>query len=242
MDRDAIICCEGTEGGTLFAAGLCESSKLPFARHLARFPQAWLLPLFPLIVRFLYSCHRNTYATIRRGVRIESYIPAFRRFMLYLVLMNFRGLILYLALNLVEDQIVESNPAGCWYRDLLYDYQPDCYGRQFDFSDHVVLFFAQILPIALVEFLHSIQVIYWKDRHYNLKESFCHALPITLLAGMIYLYYIIFYASYKTAAFFHTGSEVYAGYLISILALAPLYCLQCTAGSKLGKFFFPTQP
>jgi hypothetical protein len=73
---------------------------------------------------------------------------------MYLSIMLLRGFVLYQGMNQVEDTLLRGKPEdGCWYQDLLRPGQASCYGRSFDFSDHVVLYFAQILPIGLYETL-----------------------------------------------------------------------------------------
>jgi len=96
-----------------------------------------------------------------------------------------------------------------------------CGGRGFDYSDHIVLYFAQILPIALMEVLHSTIVQpFW--------GSSCNPwIPLLLWMGLLYLYLINAIGALKTAIYFHTPLEVVVGYVISLLYQIPLCLLQC---------------
>jgi hypothetical protein len=159
--------------------------------------------------------------------------------------MNVRGWILYLGFNELEDHFVTRIRESCWYRDWLQDGQPECYGRVFDFSDHVVLYFGQLLPIALIEILHAVEFPYWTERKavpYNLVHTFTQWQPLSLVAGVGYLYFLTYLGAYKTASFFHTGTEIFAGFAVSLLIHVPLCCLQCSERCARARrlFFGPT--
>ena len=84
---------------------------------------------------------------------------AWRRLALYVTIMILRGFVLYQGMNQVEQHLLsgKNQQDGCWYDAWLRPDQSTCYGRGFDFSDHMVLYYAQILPIVLVETLDAIQ-------------------------------------------------------------------------------------
>ena len=230
-----------------------QASTPPLALRLARFPDAWLLPLFPLLLRLLfmiYKAYVSSDGRLLSGIIDSSsvIVPALRRLGFYIALLNFRGWVLYVALNGIEDLIVRPSSAPCWYHEWLRDDQPDCTGRVFDFSDHIVLYFAQILPIALLEFVYSWKDQYWKEHQHNLQttsparmssinslqntdhigKTLSKLVPVCLLCGMAYLYFITYLGVFKTAYYFHTGSEVIAGFLVSLLVHVPLCCIQCS--------------
>lgn len=222
--------------------------KLPFAGRLARFPDAWLLPLFPLLVRIFYMGYQSVSTAGRVPIR-SWLIPVFRRLCLYVLMMNFRGWVLYVGFNRLEDQVVTPVADSCWHRDLLRQGQPECHGRVFDFSDHVVLYFGQLLPIALAEIMLAFDQPYWVKqqplRHNPSRRysAYAHVLPLFLIVGLLYLYVITYLGAYKTASWFHTGPEVFAGFLVSLVNQVPLWCLQCherLAGAR--EFFFVGSP
>lgn len=266
-------------------------SQLPFATRLSRFPDAWLLPLFPMILRFVHWVLQNAmyifrfftflltgYRSIRNNVDNSDLAnesqtigrndhPSFddgeiaeqsalvisqkkdsniyysvRRLILYILIMACRGWILYVGLNTLEDNILltqsknDNNHLGagnysatsCWYQSYLpvKNQQQSCLGRDFDFSDHVVLYYAQILPIALTETLFSIRYPFWEK-----KSNFGLIWPIAIGFGQFYLYFITAIGSYKTAAFFHTGGEVFTGFAVSLIISVPLWRLQCSTNN-----------
>ena len=190
----------------------------------------------------------------------------------YIVVMNFRGWALYILFNMVQDSIAArlyvSSSGGmggttdsattrmeeCWYRNLLHSSKqddPTCYGRRFDFSDHVVLFFGHVLPVVLFEVLFCFLLPFWPSskadtykndggRRLNSSDSVSAtskspttihhhklhlptgAIPILLLASFVYLNVLVFMAVHRTAAYFHTSTEIAVGYAISLLVQIPL--------------------
>jgi hypothetical protein len=213
-----------------------QPSYLPFARRLARFPDAWLLPLFPFFIRGAVHAFR-----ILRGHAAGSptqITTAMRRLYLYIGLIQVRGWVLYLVFDQLEEFLVPAAGSDCWYHHLLPIGHAICQGRVSDFSDHVVLYFAQITPMALIEVLHSLAIPYWNSAD-GPDKSGNRLMPTLLIVGMLYLYFIAFLGAYKTAAYFHTGSEIFRGYLVSLIVQVPLFVLQCTrTWPKARKFFF----
>lgn len=207
---------------------------LPFAGRLARFPDAWLLPLFPLLVRGCWHLYINCIRNGSVSTNKADFVYARRRLYLYLILIQVRGWILYLAFDELEELFVVVPETPCWYEQYLYPHYNQCQGRMLDFSDHVVLYFAQILPIALMETIHSFSVPYWTE--VSRRKGGLHGhdisglvVPTVLLLCLANLYIVTFLGAYKTAAYFHTGPEVFMGFLVSLVIQIPLFILQCTS-------------
>ena len=197
-EPDAIVCCDGSHPSTswltgTYAGALCVPPPkfLPFARRLTKFPDSWLLPLIPILLRVVTVQFRRLFASNGNNIHScagvagakdahephhHSHWVTLRRLLSYVVIMNFRGWALYILFNMIQDSIASrfssSSPVGevgahdggttmdnmehCWYRELLHSSKqddPTCYGRRFDFSDHVVLFFGHVLPVVLFEVL-----------------------------------------------------------------------------------------
>lgn len=204
---------------------------LLFSRRLARFPDAWLLPLFPLLLRVALQ--------IIRGSDLNGNdINTKRRLYLYIVLIQIRGWILYLLFDTIEEMIVSSPDSTCWYGDLLQHHYSECQGRVTDFSDHVVLYFAQILPIALTEVLYSFSAPYWKSKSDKHGDPAQTLIPAILLLWLANLYTITCFGAYKTAMYFHTGPEVFVGYLVSLCIQIPLCLTQCTSLFPRARAYF----
>ena len=223
MEEDgAIMCCTPD-----FTDGICRPTPwyLPFANRLARLPEAWLLPLFPLLVRWaveIFGLQRQetpNNATFRR-----------RRFYLYLCLIQLRGWVLYLLFDKFEDLVIKPARDECWYDELLWSHQNSCVGKETDFSDHIVLFFAQILPLALTEVQFSFVAPYWKENSI--------LVPGILSLGLFYLYIISYIATYKTTAHFHTLFESSIGYLITLTVQIPLFVITTTSFSHPVRDYF----
>jgi hypothetical protein len=224
-----------------------EYAALPLASRLSRFPEAWLLPLFPLLLQaaaaalaWLCGCVRRGPAPRRRTPNQESLArraaPLLGRLGFYVVLFNFRGWVLYVALNRLEDSVVASDGPfhkDCWYAaHLRPDQRHECVGRAFDFSDHMVLYFAQLLPVPLAEGLYALLTA-WSSRAENaaivsVRSSLRPSIPqLLLVLGLAYLYVVVYLGAVKTALFFHTIDEVILGYAVSLVVQVPLAWLQC---------------
>jgi hypothetical protein len=245
-DPRALVCCSNNVSGSLgtLEDGVCQPSHWLFfiSKRLARFPEAWLLPLFPLFVRLVVqTIQKQNSASISVSIPSHNnsndiqYRLARRRLYLYVGLIQFRGWILYLLFDKVEEWVVATAGRGCWYETLLHENYSSCQGRGSDFSDHVVLYFAQILPVALVEVLHSFAEPYWNERITSTCSTSSSLLrippqivPTFLIAGVVYLYAVTFMGAYKTAVYFHTWPEILNGYLISLLVQVPMCLVQCT--------------
>lgn len=206
----AIICCtkEATDG----ICGSLPSYLLLFARRLTKIPEAWLVPLSPLLVRWLvqFAQQQGSNTTYTK-----------RRFYLYIGLIQIRGWILYLFFDKIEDLVVQPAGNECWYDGYLRSHQVPCEGQIFDYSDHTVLFFAQILPIALTEVLFSFVVPLSKNKNF--------LAPTILSTVLLFLYLITFLEIYKTVAYFHTLFEVGVGYFITLLIQVPLFLITTTS-------------
>ena len=153
------------------------------------------------------------------------------RLCFYIVTMNFRGWVLYVGLNRLESLFIVPAEQECWYR--LFLKHPSCRARVFDFSDHVVLYMAQLLPVALMETLHSFVVPFWGNSR---------APVFVLVSCLAYFYTITLIGQFKTAAYFHTGWEILAGYAISLSVQIPYVILQCYPiweGLRLWFFGYP---
>lgn len=131
---------------------------------------------------------------------------SWRRLFIYFLIMNFRGWGLYIFLNMIQDSIpninanaaaslfsftstfmtkpsdwaltTSSNNGTCWYQNLLRSKNRHkyCYGRSFDFSDHMVLFFGQTLPVMLFEILFCVFYPFWKHHHhYHQDEEYSNS-------------------------------------------------------------------
>ena len=223
----ALICCTSSPELQNELPLLCQRtpSYIPFASRLAKFPDAWLLPLFPMILRGIVYVSRvlRGYSTGSK----TSIITAKRRAYLYLFLFLVRGWVLYMVLNEIEDIFVEDAGTDCWYQPFLPSNHPSCHGRVSDFSDHIVLYFGQILPIALFEVLCSLTMPFWNSSD-SMGSTGNVVIPTTLVVGLLHLYLINTLGAYKTTIYFHTGPEVFTGYIVSLCIQIPLCLLQCT--------------
>jgi hypothetical protein len=255
----ALVCCSkySTSYPGSTEAGICSQPHWIFfvSRRLARFPEAWMLPLFPLFIRLIvHMLQKANFSTTAAASSTTQQRLARRRFYLYVFLIQFRGWILYLLFDKIEEYFAAPAESGCWYESLLHENYHSCEGQVSDFSDHVVLYFAQILPIAFVEVLHSFVEPFWKSRissnnpshqsssgtHVNrLHGQIPTMVPALLLTSILYLYVVTLMGAYKTSVYFHTWPEILNGYLISLLVQVPLCFMQCT--SLLGdarEYFF----
>ena len=182
----------------------------------------------PIALRLLYTLAARIVGRYD-GERLSTTLL---RLCFYVATLNFRGWVLYVWLGFLESLVVMPVGEECWYRQLMPS--PSCHARIFDFSDHTVLYMAQILPLPLMETLHSFALPFWSSQ--------TQAPVILLSCGLAYLYAITLMGQYKTAAYFHTGGEVLAGYVISLIVQLPYAILQCYPlweGMRLWLFEYP---
>ena len=75
--------------------------------------------------------------------------------------------------DVAHDLHNSGGQSGCWYEEALKAHQKlamrndqhsECYGRQFDFSDHVVLFLANYLVIFVAEILIIYSIPFWDEK------------------------------------------------------------------------------
>lgn len=168
-------------------------------------------------------------------------VASIKRMLFYICIFQLRGWGLYVCFNMVEGIIVKSDywpktlgfvgqsmdQDQCWYSSLLQiRWRNDpCHGLTFDFSDHVVLFFAHHFPTSIFEALFCVLFPFWpmRNREYTSLHFILNTLmPFTLLGGFVYLNIITFLAIHSTAAYFHSSGEVLVGYIISLIIQLPV--------------------
>jgi hypothetical protein len=149
---------------------------------------------------------------------------------------------------MIEEHFVSAARTNCWYESLLHQNYSSCQGQVSDFSDHIVLYFAQILPIPFMEVLHSLVHPFWNTisgtsstgvagTSFRIASSSA-MVPILLISGLFYLYIVTFMGAYKTATYFHTTPEIINGFVISLLVQIPLFLMQCTTHMERAREYF----
>lgn len=129
----------------------------------------------------------------------------------------------------------KSHQPQCWYEDVLKSHHKlsteihsECYGRPFDFSDHVVLFLAHYLPIFVMEMLVCYKYPFWKNTS-SAQNKFGRAMWYTFhIFLLLYLHLLVLNAIYHTAAYFHTKGEIIVGYFVSLFVQLPVCYLMCS--------------
>ena len=229
---------------------------LPFADRLSKFPEAWYIPLFPIIFRMFYMLCQKLICSVSSArtsgfASVLFFSFSLKRICLYIVLLNFRGWVLYVFFNAVEDSFRKPVSNNCWYNNGMWlrSGEESCLNKAFDFSDHVVLYYAQILAISLVETIYAFQYPYWKMITEERETALCvlfrrirqTTIPILLAVSHLYLQFITAAGAYKTAAYFHTPGEVVAGFGVSLVVAVPLMLLQ-SKWEAARAFFFRYHP
>lgn len=121
----------------------------------------------------------------------------------------------------------EEYQGHCWYEDALKSHHKssmeshsECYGRPFDFSDHVVLFLAHYLPVFVMEMLVCYRFPFWER-----MSVFWYAIHAFLF---LYLHLLVLHSMYQTAVYYHTQGEIIVGYLVSLFIQVPVCYLMCS--------------
>ena len=179
-----------------------------------------------------------------------------------------------------------SHHRPCWYEDVLKAHQrrwgvdgvgstsitnvdvvDGCYGRRFDFSDHVVLFVANYLVIFAAEASIVCSIApYWHRskrttdgaammrvdgggvrRRTERYSLFSYDGPgafvwkVALASSFAYMHLLVCHALYRTAAYFHTPAEILVGYLISAMIQLPVMYLMCSEATHRARAFIGSQ-
>mmetsp|Transcript_7461 Transcript_7461/g.8539 ORF Transcript_7461/g.8539 Transcript_7461/m.8539 type:complete len:390 (+) Transcript_7461:6-1175(+) len=269
-ENDAVICCNTSVTDPTFKDifsydyALCStwSKRLPLIKSLTRFPDSWIIPIITLLVRFgLAVIGWMTKKKIPSRSR-RSIWTLIKRFLFYVAIMQFRGWVLYIYMNKLERIVLTripllangsinydtiNNQASCWYSDVLRR-TGDCNGQQFDFSDHIVLFFAHLYPLMMFEVIDFFLYPFWSKSNSQYNDKNCKsaletqkttrmssmirfilnkALPILLASFLLYVYVISCVAIFLTSAYFHTIPEVVTGYILSLLVQIPMSIMIC---------------
>jgi len=126
------------------------------------------MPLIPAFLRLMIATlgKLGLISTINCTNTIKTTI---QRIIFYVGMFLFRFVGLYLFLDKMEGLILASHAmqspsfANCWYTSFLREEKrgEKCYGQEFDYSDHVVYFFAHIQTSMLFEFLFCFLVPIW---------------------------------------------------------------------------------
>ena len=195
------------------------------AYTLTHFPDSWILPLIPILLRIILDLYRLLYVryyTKGYNKQVPCSIQArlwdsTRRLVFFHLIMQFRGWGLYVFLGKVEDILIpfftSSRPAiitskvhsimdmdtvltqqdaSCWYSQLIHPTDnlssthmqstPHetstmnsllCKGQIFDFSDHVVYFYAHVLPPLVFEALFCLLFPFWQEEDSQHRMEGC---------------------------------------------------------------------
>lgn len=147
-----------------------------------------------------------------------------KRFLFYFLILNFRGWILFILLNMLENKCLHDNAyideEECFYTNIMpskYSNISKCYGQAFDFSDHIVLFYGHILSIVVFEVLYGWMYPITTTIHQQNISSFINKFMSTVFG--IYVYFIVSVQTLKTSMYFHTPLEIFVGYFISLFTI-----------------------
>jgi len=231
---------------------------------MTRFPDLLLLTFLPILLRLFINLGgwiTQTDHTHRNKARTSM-----NRLVLYAFIMLFRIFFLYIYLNLVQEFMQDSSTkrlspempetpthltnTDCWYANFTTrNTKNPCYRQQFDFSDHTVLFFAQSLPIMLLETTVFHFFPLWPT--HTTDHTSDNGIPTprrtgaatsgradsipsfifnTLLSSCLssfffYINNVTLLVAHSTAAYFHTTKEVVVGYIISLVVQIPITIL-----------------
>jgi len=260
-ETDALVCCDGSNITRLwdifsYKGLLCSQFKpLPLMKSTTRLPDLLILTFAPVLLRLLiHLCGwmTSTHSAHKDGIR-----TAVNRFILYIFIMLFRFYFLYICLGLFQipsiNNLDQKSIENCWYGEFLTkrNATSSCDGQRFDFSDHVVLFFAQSLPILIFEAtIHHYTTLWPSNTSDGIKLTFqrgAESIPIYILNTVmasclsllfIYLNVITLLEAHSTTSYFHTVTESIVGYVITLVVQIPLASLiWSTRWPRLREFF-----
>eukprot|EP01048_Picozoa_sp_COSAG05_P001841 COSAG05_NODE_66_length_22253_cov_14.954455_14_plen_213_part_00 len=184
-------------------------------------PGSVMVPLCPWLLNV------NTAAVLRRPHDM-------RRLWLYVALLVWRALVLYLAIDFIEQGLQGQQSSSCWYGQLRRE---GLCNERFDASDHIVLLMTFAATGSLECFAASQD---WQSGLLVRVNSADHQRPqrsrrlsATLQLAVTLYMAVLLFSIFETASFFHTRAENLCGWLIACLGLhAPLW-LQLRRRGKL---------
>jgi len=216
---------------------------------MTQVPTGLFLPVLPLLGRILVllilRSRTQTKTTSSRTPRLDCMQ---RRLYLYAGVTVFRGVILYGLFDTLENTLIEystTTASSCWYDAFVPQHKHQrrpCAGSVFDYSDHIVLYFAQVIPIALVEVIFSfVEHDHYQQYQQQEKEEenstatlvkwVLRVQQLFLVLGFLCLYGLVVYFTYTTVTYYHTYGECLVAYLISMIVQFPLYLLTTRTSS-----------
>lgn len=264
IEKHEMICCDHSHNISLLHALSSKSSEwlcfmrahsLPLSSSIKPSPISWVMPLIPAFLRLMIATlgKLGLISTINCTNTIKTTI---QRIIFYVGMFLFRFVGLYLFLDKMEGLILASDAmqsppfANCWYTSFLREEKrgEKCYGQEFDYSDHVVYFFAHIQTSMLFEFLFCFLVPIWpvnsrqpdyvsnKKITTTTKFSIGKIVPFYLKGVLqtvlslvfLYLYGISLLEVHSTATYFHKTSESIIGYIISLFIQVPFALIMCS--------------
>jgi hypothetical protein len=203
--EDSNFCCDGIRSSDW----VCTAAYDKINKGLTSMPWAYLVPFVPLLMTVLFVDSRH-----------NMLVKAQRRFLAYTVVILYRTYVLYVGLDylpLLYTSTLE-NDADCWYA--LHRRKGDCVDN-FDFSDHIVFYIAQIFVPC------SIEIGYVLSMQQQTSKRWKKLLPLlpTILTACALLF-LGLRAIMFTSVYFHTPAENGAGLLIVfLLVIIPIYSL-----------------
>jgi len=247
-ETGALICCDGSntagwKNSISYEGFLCSQQKkpLPLVKSITRLPDLMILTFLPVLLRLII--HLYGWMVQMDDTHPDKTRTTAIRLLLYIFIIIFRVYGLYICLSKVQTYIHEFwNPRltsemlesadqqamnTCWYGEFLMkrNVKNSCYGQQFDFSDHIVLFFAQSLPCMLIE---STSFSTPQRKGKALSFYIDTVLSWSLSFFFVYLNSTTLLVAHSTAAYFHTPTEVAIGYMISLVVQIPIAALVCS--------------
>lgn len=174
----------------------------------------------------------------------------FRGWILYIfindiIMKEFIGNMMGISISAMGQQLQQQEQKKCWFtKHLRRNFDLECHGQQFDFSDHIVLFHAHFLPIMIMEAIVCYRYPLWSftsnattasiDQQnlekrwssFNIYKTFVSGMKMILLTSVLvwfgYVSFIVYISAISTATYFHTVPESIVGYLLSLTVQLPI--------------------
>lgn len=224
-----------------------------------------LLRLLIIVCTVLLTTFYSNCTPIPLKLKLST---SMKRLFFYFCMMQFRGWILYIFMNDVvmkhfvnhtmgisisamgEPQQKQQQQEQCWFtKHLRRNHDIECHGQEFDFSDHIVLFYAHFLPIIIMETAICYKYPLWsptkslKDQQQLVPQNersfmkrFISALKVFLLTCVfvwfVYFNFVVYISAVSTTTYFHTVPESIVGYVLSLFVQIPIGLLLTVAGGK----------
>ena len=204
---DSRFCCEGLRRQDW----VCIASFDQLNMIMTSLPWAYVFPIIPWLSSVVLSHNSRMHVHLRRLA-------------IYIIIFLFRAFILYTGFSVIQrtfnDLFYETNLTNkCWYRHLL---KSNSCTDFFDFSDHIVFHFANVLVPCVLEMSWMTNDVASSSIPNGKKINWSRCVPTLIFA--LALCFLSLRSMMFTSMYFHTFAECVVALLLTLgIIIFPIF-------------------